>query len=302
MPASKNFRVQEKYEMTAVPRSSDILLGRGSNFSPHVGNSEYRKLIKEMARTNHAQECLGRDILARELIEHVNSVGGRFLRRCSVTTSSCTRSVCWETCPQRLVLVKVKQALRDTNRNESSGRRKMSSPARSDEAYTKPDVTTTRNEHVTDNCDRQSEDFFVNKKAHLSNENESIKEKASGFSQNATLRYRSLRMELGQGETGYEYTSNPFLGNANPWWYGRSVAPLNLLVFPKARGTAMPVLNRGDQQPAITEDSFITEPEMADILRKLREGVHRSLPLPRDKSSPTSLDSPNEIYSAGTRM
>ena len=94
---------------------SDVLLGRGKLVHHHMGNVVYRNEVKERSAEFQVQSSLARHAIARDILENVHRRGGRFLR--PIVRGDASQ---WEICPIQLVLGKVKQALRDVIRLESS--------------------------------------------------------------------------------------------------------------------------------------------------------------------------------------
>ena len=90
-------------------RPADVLLGRGKLVHNHPGNTAYRMDVKCQSTQYESLDCMGRDAVARHVLELVHQRGGRFLRRT-------INEILWETCPDRIALTKVKQALRDSIR------------------------------------------------------------------------------------------------------------------------------------------------------------------------------------------
>ena len=93
----------------------DVLLGRGKLVHHHMGNVVYRNEVKERSAEFQVQSSLARHAIARDILENVHRRGGRFLR--PIVRGDASQ---WEICPIQLVLGKVKQALRDVIRLESS--------------------------------------------------------------------------------------------------------------------------------------------------------------------------------------
>ena len=101
---------------------SDVLMGRGKLVHHHMGNVVFRNEVKDRSGEFQVQCSLARDTIARDILENVHRRGGRFLRPIARGDASQ-----WEICPIRLALTKVKQALRDAIRLESSTATRTSS-------------------------------------------------------------------------------------------------------------------------------------------------------------------------------
>lgn len=103
-------------------RPNDVLLGRRNCASVHSGNEIYRKAIKARSLEYEAEGLLQKDSIAWDIINLVESSGGRFLR-------PATDGEGWVQCTQKTVRTKVKQALRDcTKEKPSQSQRHLSLP------------------------------------------------------------------------------------------------------------------------------------------------------------------------------
>lgn len=92
------------------------LQGRGKQVHQHTGNLDYRKIVKARCceyrdRPEHRNE------IAREIIQSIESLGGRFIR----SLANQDGQEVWVRCEPSVVRTKVKQALRDMAKQEGTG-------------------------------------------------------------------------------------------------------------------------------------------------------------------------------------
>lgn len=92
----------------------DVLLGRGKSIHYHPGNVEYREIVKARSCDYAHMKGIERDRLTREVVEQVESRGGRFLKPRRDGSSQ------WTTCSWSVVVTKVKQALRDMVKHKAT--------------------------------------------------------------------------------------------------------------------------------------------------------------------------------------
>lgn len=290
--------VEQQQQVLAVG-PMDVLMGRGSNFQPHVGNILYRILVKDFAGEYIVQECYGRDIVARKLVGRINSSGGRFLQRSGDA---------WVTCNPKLVIGKVKQALRDANRQRKSRREYPFE----EKMAVAPDCTGEVNALLTEkisDCSFGAVDYPPESELQLRTggdtvmeqykNTESLKE-SSGGERNAFLSpplpsvdafplILSHNIPLDDaGKYGKWYSAKTSCGV--PPCFFESTTPLNfhalvdtwsLLSHSQNCSFSTPPLN-GSLSLGLLPHSFgvnheecsTFDGEMEEILRKLREGVH----------------------------
>jgi hypothetical protein len=124
-------RLSSQNQLVTSIRPTDVLLGRG-NHVKNPGSEKFRNLV--LSRSIEYWSCnnnITKDIIARQIIDEVSSLGGRFLRKIkkesthdvpdggppgagdktSNTKSESTEE--WETADMETILVKVKQTFRD---------------------------------------------------------------------------------------------------------------------------------------------------------------------------------------------
>jgi hypothetical protein len=101
----------------------DVLMGRGTPAMAHKGNIQFRRLVASR-KLDYVQTMRRRekDDIAREIVKTVKSRNGLFLRKMDSSTiraaagsdADIAKDGCvWMTVPDEVVLLKVKQALRD---------------------------------------------------------------------------------------------------------------------------------------------------------------------------------------------
>jgi hypothetical protein len=105
---------------------NDVLLGRGSHLVKYEGNVRFRRLVQD--RKAEYTACLRhhmKDNIAREIISTVESRQGRFLRKVESLVEGAQLGIPqgvqpWVHVDVSVVLEKVKQAFRDSNKATSS--------------------------------------------------------------------------------------------------------------------------------------------------------------------------------------
>jgi hypothetical protein len=105
---------------------NDVLLGRGSHLVKYEGNVRFRRLVQD--RKAEYTACLRhhmKDNIAREIISTVESRQGRFLRKVESLVEGAQLGIPqgvqpWVHVDVSVVLEKVKQAFRDSNKETSS--------------------------------------------------------------------------------------------------------------------------------------------------------------------------------------
>lgn len=98
------------------PTDRDVLFGRGNGSNLHPGNIRFRQLILENVDAYmRAHNREDKDIVALQLIARFEETNGRFLRSTTRPDSTGQGGVvsAWEIVPNKKVVAKVKQALRD---------------------------------------------------------------------------------------------------------------------------------------------------------------------------------------------
>ena len=122
----------EPRQFVVIVEENDVLLGRG-NHVHNPGNAKFRMLV--LARSVEYWSCnnnVTKDAIARQIIDLISSLGGRFLRKLkksaknlnqleqtaagsasTVDESTSLESDVWELADMETILVKVKQTFRD---------------------------------------------------------------------------------------------------------------------------------------------------------------------------------------------
>lgn len=79
---------------TTKPRPNDVLLGRGSGASNWEGNKQFRRLAEEQ-KEEYVAACKYRDKkrIAQEFLNHIHSLGGRFLQLSEDSKMDCSNIV-----------------------------------------------------------------------------------------------------------------------------------------------------------------------------------------------------------------
>jgi hypothetical protein len=77
---------QEESSMETMPRihvpgPNDVLLGRGKLIQEHTGNLRFRHIVENQREIYEHAMKLEKTLLAREIVEHLQKTGGRFLKR-----------------------------------------------------------------------------------------------------------------------------------------------------------------------------------------------------------------------------
>ena len=106
---------------------NDVLLGRGSRARQFIGNQRFRTLVAERRErySTGTPKNNEKDRIARELLNHIGSLGGRFLKM--VETERPVHHVVnsgaysWYVVEESIALEKCKQALRDGRVGENRG-------------------------------------------------------------------------------------------------------------------------------------------------------------------------------------
>lgn len=100
-----------------VIRPNDVLNGRGVKIAQHPGNLRFRSLVKTSYDESYCVEFTSSEkrALAREIINHIKEVGGRFLKQPHGSEGP------WIELTEGEIERKTKQALRDCNRSDRNG-------------------------------------------------------------------------------------------------------------------------------------------------------------------------------------
>jgi hypothetical protein len=105
---------------------NDVLHGRGAAYDRMEGNLRFRALVKTRALAYRLGDSVEKKSIAQEIVSHVHNSGGRFLRVVDSISEAkelgvaSPGEVVWVTVPPAVALEKVKQALRDSKRQEPS--------------------------------------------------------------------------------------------------------------------------------------------------------------------------------------
>jgi hypothetical protein len=111
-------------DIVAELHVNDVLHGRGAAYDRMEGNMRFRALVKTRALVYRLGDSMEKKNIAQEIVSHVHSSGGRFLRvvdsiseakELGVATGG---EIVWVTVPPPVALEKVKQALRDSKWQE----------------------------------------------------------------------------------------------------------------------------------------------------------------------------------------
>lgn len=95
---------------------NDVLLGKGTGYYEYTGNKRFLALVEERKETyNSAPKNKTKNKLAKELLEHIHSLGGRFLKRRADNTNPARFVVedgVYYEVDEKTALDKIKQAFR----------------------------------------------------------------------------------------------------------------------------------------------------------------------------------------------
>lgn len=96
----------------------DVMLGRGKQNAGRPGNAYFRECVLRNSGDYKGCGTMARkDIIARQIVAHIHSKGGRFLRSTTAATKQQAGGVMgvptWEVVSDDVALGKVKQAMRD---------------------------------------------------------------------------------------------------------------------------------------------------------------------------------------------
>lgn len=104
--------------------SRDVLLGRGRQVHDHTGNQVYREHIKTESRAYiRANTLKEKDAICQKIVLRVHDKGGLFLR-----PHKGEEKGRWEECPKAIVWTKVKQALRDIEKESARFKKSKLAP------------------------------------------------------------------------------------------------------------------------------------------------------------------------------
>ena len=129
--------------VVTVLRANDVLLGRGSGPSQYIGSQRFRKLVEtRKAEYTACKKVKEKDKIAKELLDHIHSQGGRFLKLVEGQEKEperfgygyAGRKSIWHVVDSKTALEKCKQALRQHHRDkpdERDGGSGRSNPERS---------------------------------------------------------------------------------------------------------------------------------------------------------------------------
>jgi hypothetical protein len=113
-------------ELITVLRPDDVLLGRGTGPSQYIGSKRFRAIVDERKEEYIASDQYKpKEKIAKEVLAHVHSLGGRFLKL--VEGQKKRRKSCrveegiWCVVDQKTALEKCKQALREHRGVKSGG-------------------------------------------------------------------------------------------------------------------------------------------------------------------------------------
>jgi hypothetical protein len=99
----------------------DVLMGKGNEIPHYIGNQRYRDLVETRKQEYNANRKHKRKTaIASELVDHIQSLGGRFLRReeDSNSANSAIEDGRWRIVPRSVALEKVKQSLRQRKKDK----------------------------------------------------------------------------------------------------------------------------------------------------------------------------------------
>jgi hypothetical protein len=97
-----------------VPNPNDVLFGRGKEVNNHEGNVRFRMFAQErLIEYSSCKNKRTKDAIARQIVEAVDGLGGRFLRKAVQETCLADEPLPWMIVDEEAVLSKVKQTFRD---------------------------------------------------------------------------------------------------------------------------------------------------------------------------------------------
>jgi hypothetical protein len=94
---------------------NDVLFGRGNTVNNHEGNIRFRMLaLERLIEYSSCRNNRTKNAIARQIVDGVARLGGRFLRKAGVEENSPTdEPLGWMIVDEEAVLAKVKQTFRD---------------------------------------------------------------------------------------------------------------------------------------------------------------------------------------------
>ena len=136
--------------LITTPQPHDVLLGRGTRPNGYIGNKRFRSLVKdrkeEYTSTVRNKE---KQMIAMEVLSHIYSLGGRFLRSSEENVDATMRegSLIVEgavrcVAPYDAALEKCKQALREKRSKRAALKKRTAKEEREAEVAEKKDVET----------------------------------------------------------------------------------------------------------------------------------------------------------------
>ena len=109
--------------------ANDVLFGMGTGISQYIGNQRFRDIVEERKEEyNFARKHKMKQKIAEDILDHIHSLGGRFLRR-HVTQEPVDDTVeggTWYNVDNKAALEKCKQALRQRRMPSTADDRALS--------------------------------------------------------------------------------------------------------------------------------------------------------------------------------
>jgi hypothetical protein len=191
-------------QLVSSIEANDVVLGRGNH--AHIdGNTKFRNLVR--ARSIEYWSCkdnFSKDIIARQIVDTVASLGGRFLNRVkpqqssnivadasAATNSDTASSDQWEVADKEIVLIKVKQTFRDFT---ASSRKKTAS------------VASCTNREVTNAISSPSGQLFGNEPRSANQGDVTIQSAADPSNPNSTA---SIPFDVMRNSSNHNTLSQP---------------------------------------------------------------------------------------------
>jgi hypothetical protein len=102
-------------EPVTMLNPNNVLLGRGTGYHEYIGNQRFLALVEERKEVyNTAAKNKTKSRLAKEFLDHIHSLGGRFLRRADSAqpVDIVVEEGVWYETDEKTALDKIKQAFR----------------------------------------------------------------------------------------------------------------------------------------------------------------------------------------------
>ena len=109
MPRSRrNLPIVKRYIEEMTPKALDVVGGRGGGANHHPGNRRYWMKVLYSRSSYRSSKNEEKTDIAQRIIEGIKDEGGRFVQRDGKDSEKR-----WFNLPNKVILAKVKQALRD---------------------------------------------------------------------------------------------------------------------------------------------------------------------------------------------